>query len=266
MGCWGMGMTQTDESYEVYEEFMDSYNEGKEPAEISAAILAEYHEEFSDDDGIMHDVYFALAKAEWMCCAQSESVLKRVQEIIDSGANIAFYRELEASEKDLKLRQKKLQAFWDSLQTPRAKPRQRRINPLDREAELPPMEVGECYRYKYKDGYRVFVVLGFIRLENCPDEVQCGLFKKTYTAAELKTTDFLLEPLRLVANYSGEDLLAACYLEKFGTIPISKNRYRSFLSSNALIIGQKRDFKATYSTSAIITPEMLLAGVKFPVD
>ena len=29
MGCWGMGMTQSDEFCEIYHEFMDSYNEGK---------------------------------------------------------------------------------------------------------------------------------------------------------------------------------------------------------------------------------------------
>ena len=132
MGCWGMGMTQSDEFCEIYDKFMDSYNEGKEVADITATILAKYHAEFDDDDGIMHDVYFALAKAEWMCCEQSELVLNRVKEIIESGANIEFYRELETTEKELKVRQKNLEKFWDSLQTPRAKPRQRRIDPLDR--------------------------------------------------------------------------------------------------------------------------------------
>ena len=28
MGCWGMGMTQSDQFMEVYESFMDEYNEG----------------------------------------------------------------------------------------------------------------------------------------------------------------------------------------------------------------------------------------------
>ena len=77
----------------------------------------------------MHDVYFALAKAEWMCCAQSKMVFDKVKIIIESGANICFYQELRATEKDLKARQKNLEKFWDSLQTPRAKPRQRRIDP-----------------------------------------------------------------------------------------------------------------------------------------
>ena len=58
---------------------------------------------------IEHDVYFALAKAEWMCSEQSELVLDRVKEIIESGANIEFYRELNATEKDLTLRQRNLE-------------------------------------------------------------------------------------------------------------------------------------------------------------
>lgn len=94
MGCWGMGLTQSDEFCEIYDKFMDSYNEGVAVSEITAVILAEYHSEFDDNDGVMHDVYFALAKAEWMCCEQSELVLNRVKEIIESGANIEFYREV----------------------------------------------------------------------------------------------------------------------------------------------------------------------------
>lgn len=42
MGCWGMGMTQSDEFCEIYDKFMDSYNEGKEVAEITAAIILTY--------------------------------------------------------------------------------------------------------------------------------------------------------------------------------------------------------------------------------
>ena len=89
MGCWGMA--QTDEFCETYDNFMEEYDEGKPVAEITAGILAKYHAEFDDDDGIMHDIYFALAKAEWMCREQSEAILARVKEIIETKANIEFY-------------------------------------------------------------------------------------------------------------------------------------------------------------------------------
>ncbi len=63
---------------------MEKYDQGESVAGISKDILAQYHKEFDDKDGIMHDVYFALAKAEWMCCEQSKDILKRVGEIIAS--------------------------------------------------------------------------------------------------------------------------------------------------------------------------------------
>ena len=109
MGVWGMGLAQSDEFCEVYERFMEAYDEGEAVPEIEKAILDSYHAEFDDADGVMHNVYFALAKAEWMCCAPSERILRRVQEIIESGADLGFYRELGASPSDVSLRAKKLE-------------------------------------------------------------------------------------------------------------------------------------------------------------
>ena len=62
MGCWGMGMTQSDEFCEIYNRFMDSYNNGKSVSEISSEILTEYHAEFDDNDGVMHDVILRLQR------------------------------------------------------------------------------------------------------------------------------------------------------------------------------------------------------------
>jgi hypothetical protein len=209
----------------------------------------------------MHDVYFALAKAEWMCCEQSELVLNRVKEIIESGANIEFYRELEATEKDLKVRQKNFDKFWASLQTPRAKPRQRRIDPLDRVKELPPLEIGDCYRYKYEDGYRVFVVLGFNKTQGFRDMMRCGIFQKTYSAAELKTVDFLNETFHSIACYLGEELLAPSSIKKVATIPVPENKCSTSLPVHQIRFGHKKDFKAEFTASIVTTPSQLFAKV-----
>ncbi|MBQ3527269.1 MAG: hypothetical protein IJA52_01755 [Clostridia bacterium] len=261
MGCWGMGITQSDEYCEIYSRFMDDYNEGKEVCEITSAILSEYHKDFDDNDGVMHDVYFALAKAEWMCCAQSDLVLNRVKEIIESGANITFYRELEADEKDLKIRQKNLEKFWNSLQTPRSKPRQRRIDPLDRIVPLPPLEVGECYRYKFGDGYRVFVVLGFNKAQGWRDMMRCGIFMKTYSASELKTVDFLREPLHSIACYLGEDILAPSSIKKIANVSVPEGKYTTSLSIFEIKLGNKKDFKAEFKTSMVATLSQLFFSV-----
>ena len=60
MGCWGMGITQSDEYCEIYERFMEEYDEGKPLIDIKQDILDEYLEEFDEDDGVLHDVYFAV--------------------------------------------------------------------------------------------------------------------------------------------------------------------------------------------------------------
>ena len=39
MGCWGMGMTQSDQFMETYETFMDEYNEGAAVPNITKKIL-----------------------------------------------------------------------------------------------------------------------------------------------------------------------------------------------------------------------------------
>lgn len=145
MGCWGMGMAQSDEFCEVYDQFMEEYDEGLAVEEITKNILDDYHKEFSDDDGILHDVYFALAKAEWMCCVQSAAVLSKVRGIIESGANLDFYRDLGASASDLKTRKKNLGKFWLSLQEPRAKPRRRK-----KTAKTPEAREGMVFWYRCK--------------------------------------------------------------------------------------------------------------------
>ena len=111
MGCWGMGVNQSDEYCSVYERFMDEYDKGKPVREISKDILDEYLDEFSENDGVLHDVFFALGKAEWMCGGISDIILQRIIKIIANGENIAFLSELEASENDLKARKKNLQKF-----------------------------------------------------------------------------------------------------------------------------------------------------------
>jgi len=126
MGCWGMGMAQTDEFCEIYDRFIEEYDEGKPLIDIKKDILDEYLGQFDADDGVLHDVYFAIGKAEWMCGGISDEVLEKIIQIVNSGANIEFYRELEATEKDLKQRKKNLDSFLEKLLTPRGTTRKRK--------------------------------------------------------------------------------------------------------------------------------------------
>ena len=59
MGCWGMGITQSDEFCEVYDRFLEEYDQGKTVVEITEKILSEYLSEFDENDGVLHDVYIS---------------------------------------------------------------------------------------------------------------------------------------------------------------------------------------------------------------
>ncbi len=159
MGCWGMGITQSDEYCEIYDRFMEEYDEGKPLLDIKQDILDEYLEEFDEDDGVLHDVYFAIGKAEWMCGGISDEILDKITQIINSGANIEFYRELEATESDLKMRKKNLDKFLNSLKIPREKTKKRKT-PTEKYVKietpkLPSFKCGDIFTYEVNGKYRV---------------------------------------------------------------------------------------------------------------
>lgn len=128
MGCWGMGIAQCDEYCEVYEQFMEEYDLGRPVEEISRELLEGWLEQFDAADGVMHNVWFALAKAQWMCGGVAPEVLAQVERIVENGADLDYLRELEATERDLKTRSRVLDKFLHDLQTPREKPRRRKVS------------------------------------------------------------------------------------------------------------------------------------------
>lgn len=239
MGCWGMGLTQSDGFCEVYERFMQRYNNGEEVAVIVTDILSECRNEFSDDDGVLHDVYFALAKAEWMCCERSDAIMNKVKSIIDTDSNITFYRELGATESDLRKRRNILQKFWDSLQTPRAKPRQRRIDPLDRVKELPPIQPGECYAYKHENGYRIVVILDRFKEERLLEQVCCCVLKDTFDSLDVSVME---EKIGYIANYIGIEFLGKSNLRKMRSIVLPQNCRMCIPPHYIAWYGKKKDF------------------------
>ena len=243
MGCWGMALTQSDEFCEIYDKFIEEYDNGKAVSAITDGILAGYHAEFEDDDGVMHDVYFALAKAEWMCGEQSAEILARVKEIIESGANIEFYRELEATAKDLKARQKHLEKFWASLQTPREKPRKRKRTAPATEKTFPSLEVGDCFAYKYESGFRVICILERFKPETQKEQVTVVIFNRVYTANELKNTDFAKEQMGSLFIVTATDFLGASVIKQVGHVPIAPHKRARLLGVSSFLFGDKQSFR-----------------------
>lgn len=159
MSSWGMGITQSDEYCDIYERFMEEYDEGKPLLDIKTDILEEYLDEFDKNDGVLHDVYFAIGKAEWMCGGISDEIFEIIADIINLGKNIAFYKSLDVTESDLKLRQRNLKKFITLLSTPREKIRKRKV-PVEKytkteKVKLPAFNCGDVFAYEVNGKYRL---------------------------------------------------------------------------------------------------------------
>lgn len=191
-----MGITQSDEYCEVYDRFMEEYDEGRPVSDITKEILEEYLDEFEEDDGVLHDVYFALSKAEWMCGGISPAIYNRICHIIKNDQNIVFLRELGAREADLKVRKKNLEKFMNSLGTPRAKAKKRKIPeekyvPRKKQVfpALPNVKVGDVLAYKCGKGYRIFAIVRREKLYARPAAYAYawrGAFREIPSLMELK--------------------------------------------------------------------------------
>lgn len=194
MSCWGMGITQSDEYCEIYERFMEEYDEGKPVKDITADILEEYLSEFDAEDGILHDVYFALAKGQWMCGGVQPEILEKVRTIIVSGANLEFLRELEADERDLKQRKRNLDKFLAGLQVPRSAVRKRKkpesaYVPPKKHPPLPQVRLGDVVVYPDKEGWRALLVIQIQKDRDLGKSASCFVWNERFD--QIPTTDIL---------------------------------------------------------------------------
>lgn len=222
MSAWGTGITQSDEYGEVYDRFMEEYDEGKPVQDIVNDILEEYLDQFEGTDGVLHDVYFALGKAEWMCGGISDKILQRITYIIENDLDIEFWRELEADEKDLKQRKKNLEKFLSGLKTPRGKTKKRKVSPEKyvpkaKPTPLPSVKSGDVLAYLHDGSYRIFALTERTRyLEH--QAVYCYAWRKQFPVLPsfeqllkeefmplgyLRGVDFpSMEKVTLIGNYS----------------------------------------------------------------
>ena len=208
MSYWGMGIAHSDQFCEVYENFMQEYDKGKEVKDISKNILSQYLDLFDINDGVLHDVYFGLAKAEWICCEQSQEVLNKVRYIIENNLNISFLRELEVDENDLKLRKRNLLNFLKMLETPRSNPRKRKI----KKRKFPPLENGDCFAYKTESGYRIGVVI-----EKRDDVIYTCILRGDYPSFDI---NFMDEVIAGIAGFGIKDFLPESKIQKIGSVKI----------------------------------------------
>ena len=256
MGVWGAGITQSDEYCEIYDSFMEKYDEGKSVELITEELLNEYLSEFEADDGVLHDVYFALAKCQWMCGALSDTIMSTVRDIIQSGKNLAFLKELEADDRFLRDRKKNLDKFLSSLETPRKTARKRKSPPKER--VLPPANIGDVFTYKGEQGFRVVVIVDIWDETHWREGYFCCILDKEFQ--QKPALDELgAERIRQIGVYVAEEFLPASKISFLGTLKIPANKYEE-LFGNSLLIGCRENFYTSNRIKREITLEELLSS------
>ena len=254
MGVWGAGLTQSDEYCEVYDSFMEKYDAGETVEAITVAILNNYLSEFDDNDGILHDVYLALAKCQWMCGELSDALMNTVKDIIQSGKNLAFLKELDADERFLRDRKKHLDKFLLSLETPRKTPKKRKAPPKER--PLPPANIGDVFSYKGDNGLRIMVVLdSWDETKWCKGYFCCILDKEYQVQPD--TNELLAEKIGQIGMYDANAFLPVSKIRLMGNLRIPSNKYEE-LFGNSLLIGSREDFYTSKCPKQTMTLEELL--------
>lgn len=148
MGTWGYGINENDTSFDVMETFFEKYNAGMEPQAIRKDIFEQFAYSLNDNED-SDNVLFSLAKCLWEVCALDNDTLAKVQERIESGANIEVYRSLGANEDFLKKRDTMLSKFLVKISIPKDKPKARKKPPVPIDS---PYRAGNCLTFQYPDG------------------------------------------------------------------------------------------------------------------
>ena len=254
MGAWGASLTQSDEYCEVYESFMEKYDAGESVEAITDEILNKYLSQFDSKDGIMHDVYFALAKCQWMCGSLSTEIANTVKNIIQSGKDFEFLKELDADDRFLRDRKKNLDKFLLSLETPRSKPRKR--NPPPKVRCLPPANIGDVLSYKGETGLRIIVVLDYWDKTKWCEGYFCCILVNEYPILP-KIDQLLSEKIGQIGMYDARAFLPASKIRLIGSLKVPPGKYEE-LFGNALCEGCREDFYSSNHPKQPITLGELL--------
>ena len=125
MGTWGTGISSNDTYEDVYIEFFELYNNGIAVKEISHHLIRT-NKETTDDDEDCNNFWFALATAQWECKQLDPELLRRVEKIIQSGDDLETWKNLGASNSDLKKRALVLEKFLTKLKSEKKTARRRK--------------------------------------------------------------------------------------------------------------------------------------------
>ena len=125
MGAWGTGISSNDTYGDIYDQFMDRYNEGESASEISENLIRNNQETIGLEEDAPN-FWYALAKAQWECKDLDKDVLDKVEHYVNSGRDLEIWKELGASNSDLAARRRSLDNFLAKLRSDRPTPKKRK--------------------------------------------------------------------------------------------------------------------------------------------
>jgi len=159
MGTWGIAISSNDTYADIYGDFFNLYNEGLDVAEISEKLISNNQETINDLEEC-NNFWFALAKAQWDCKLLDKIIFDKVREIIETGADLEIWKQLDTNENDIKKRKIVLDKFLADLQIERKKVKSRKKKIIRK----PVFEKGDCLTFRLKDGnYGAAIVLEAIK-------------------------------------------------------------------------------------------------------
>jgi hypothetical protein len=124
MGTWDTSIESNDTYLDIYSAFMERYNSGDDPRQITQDILSEYSDYFNDTDD-KNNALLGLSKAQWETKSLDKKTLDEVEEIIRSENDLRLWRDLGATDDIIKKRKDRLDKFLKTISTEKEKPKRR---------------------------------------------------------------------------------------------------------------------------------------------
>ena len=157
MSMWGAGVRQCDEFEDVYEEFFSRYIGDACPEEIYREILNEYQlEHCEQDEGFLYPVYYALAQCLWECGCRDSWLWDKITQIVETGSDVTFWKELDCDASFERRRQIELMKFLGKLHS--VPFRIRKPKKITKKRQ-PSLEKGLLFAYSCHTGFRAALVL-----------------------------------------------------------------------------------------------------------
>ncbi|MDE6758394.1 MAG: hypothetical protein K2J89_03835 [Clostridia bacterium] len=146
MGAWSVKLSSNDDFTDITKMFFDYYFYDTISIEEIEEKIIEISSYSVLDSREWHNVYFALADCEWKCGYFNKDIFSKAEEIIQSGRDLEYWKELGATPYVLQKRQAVLSDFLEKIKSENTKPVKRVL----KERFVFPLKRGDVFTYYSK--------------------------------------------------------------------------------------------------------------------